>query len=454
MAKTIRLNAFDMNCIAHQSPGLWTHPRDRADRYNTLEYWTDLARTLERGKFDALFLADVLGIYDVYQGSPRTALEQAVQVPVNDPLMVIPAMAVVTEHLGFGVTCALSYELPYPFARRMSTLDHLTKGRVGWNVVTGYLNSAALAMGMTEQHDHDTRYEIAEEYMQAVYKLWEGSWEDDAVLRDRAGRRFADASKIHRIKHAGKYFQMEAIHLCEPSPQRTPVLYQAGASTRGRQFAAEHAECVFINGPSRRVIAPIVADIRRRAEVVGRNPAEIQIFTMMTVVPGRTRAEAEEKLAEYREHVSEEGALALMSGWTGVDFSRLPLDEIVRFEQNKAMTSALEAFTIADPDREWTVREIAKHAAIGGRGPVVVGSAQDVADEMQAWVAETDIDGFNLAYAVTPETFEDVVDLVVPELQARGVYKREYAPGTLREKLYGAGRARLPAEHPAAAFRV
>ncbi|HST74891.1 MAG TPA: LLM class flavin-dependent oxidoreductase [Acetobacteraceae bacterium] len=454
MAKTIRFNAFDMNCIAHQSPGLWTHPRDRADSYNTLEYWTDLARTLERGKFDALFLADVLGIYDVYQGSPRTALEQAVQVPVNDPLMVIPAMAVVTQHLGFGVTCALSYELPYPFARRMSTLDHLTKGRVGWNIVTGYLNSAALAMGMTEQHDHDTRYEIAEEYMQAVYKLWEGSWEDDAVLRDRAGRRFANADKIHRIKHAGKYFQMEAIHLCEPSPQRTPVLYQAGASTRGRQFAAEHAECVFINGPSRRVIAPIVADIRRRAALLGRDPAEIQIFTMMTVIPGRTRAEAEEKLAEYREHVSEEGALALMSGWTGVDFSQLPLDEVVRFERNKAMTSALEAFTIADPDRAWTVREIAKHAAIGGRGPVVVGSAQEVADEMQAWVAETGIDGFNLAYAVTPETFEDVVDLVVPELQERGVYKREYAPGTLREKLYGSGRARLPSEHPAAAFRV
>jgi FMN-dependent oxidoreductase (nitrilotriacetate monooxygenase family) len=454
MAKTIRLNAFDMNCIAHQSPGLWTHPRDRADRYNTLEYWTDLARTLERGRFDALFLADVLGIYDVYQGSPRTALEQAVQVPVNDPLMVIPAMAVVTEHLGFGVTCALSYELPYPFARRMSTLDHLTKGRVGWNVVTGYLNSAALAMGMAEQHDHDTRYEIAEEYMQAVYKLWEGSWEDGAVLRDRAGRRFADAGKIHRIKHAGKYFQMEAIHLCEPSPQRTPVLYQAGASTRGRQFAAEHAECVFINGPTRRVIAPIVADIRRRAALLGRDPADIQIFTMMTIIPGRTHAEAEEKLADYREYVSEEGALALVSGWTGVDFSRLPLDEVVRFERNKAMTSALEAFTIADPDRAWTVREIAKHAAIGGRGPVVVGSAQEVADEMQAWVEKTDIDGFNLAYAVTPETFEDVVDLVVPELQARGVYKREYAPGTLREKLYGSGRARLPSEHPAARFRV
>jgi alkanesulfonate monooxygenase SsuD/methylene tetrahydromethanopterin reductase-like flavin-dependent oxidoreductase (luciferase family) len=168
MAKQIRLNAFDMNTVGHQSPGLWTHPRDRSDSYNTLDYWTSLARTLERGQFDAIFLADVLGIYDVYKATPRTALENAVQVPVNDPLMVIPAMAVVTEHLGFGVTCALSYEHPYPFARRMSTLDHLTRGRVGWNIVTGYLESAARGMGRSEQTGHDERYEIAEDYMTAV----------------------------------------------------------------------------------------------------------------------------------------------------------------------------------------------------------------------------------------------------------------------------------------------
>lgn len=454
MPKAIRLNAFDMNCVVHQSPGLWTHPRDRADTYNTLEYWTDLARTLERGKFDALFLADVLGIYDVYRGGPRTALEHAVQVPVNDPLMVIPAMALVTEHLGFGVTCALSYELPYPFARRMSTLDHLTRGRIGWNVVTGYLDSAARGMGMEAQHDHDTRYEIAEEYMEAVYKLWEGSWEDGAVQRDRAGRRFADPDRIHRIRHEGKYFKLDAIHLCEPSPQRTPLLFQAGASGRGRQFAATHAECVFINGPSKRVIAPIVADLRRRAAALGRDPAELTIYTMMTVITAASSSDAHAKLEDYRSYVSEEGALALMSGWTGIDFSRLALDEPIRFDNKGAMTSALEAFTIADPDRVWTVREIAKHAAIGGRGPIVVGSPQEVADEMQAWVEETDVDGFNLAYAVTPETFVDVVDLVVPELRRRGRHREDYAPGTLREKLRGAGHARLPVTHPAAAYRA
>ena len=246
---------------------------------------------------------------------------------------------------------------------------------------------------------------------------------------------------------------MDAIHLCEPSPQRTPVLYQAGASTRGRQFAAEHAECVFINGPSKKVIGGIVADIRRRAVEAGRKRDDIVIFTMMTVITGRTRAAAEAKYRDYLGYVSEDGALALMSGWTGVDFASLPRDEPVQFTAANAMVSALEAFTTADPDRTWTVSEIARHAAIGGRGPVIVGSYTDVADEFEAWVAETDVDGFNLAYALTPETFTDIVDLVVPELQTRGVYKRDYAPGTLREKLFGSGHARLPSSHPAARVR-
>jgi alkanesulfonate monooxygenase len=454
MPKQIRLNAFDMNCIGHQSPGLWTHPDDRSDSYNTLEYWTGLARILERGKFDALFLADVLGIYDVYQGSPRTALAHAVQVPVNDPLMVVPPMAMVTEHLGFGITCALSYELPYPFARRMSTLDHLTKGRIGWNIVTGYLDSAARGMGMAKQVAHDDRYDVAEDYMQATYKLWEASWEDAAVLRDRAGRRFADPDRIHRITHEGPHFRVDAIHLSEPSPQRTPVLFQAGASKRGRDFAARHAECVFINGPSKTVIGGIVADLRRRAAAAGRDPSDLVIFTMMTVITDTTPKAARDKYQDYLGYVSEEGALALMSGWTGVDFSKMAPDDVVRFtDKANAQTSALEAFTTADPGREWTVREIARHAAIGGRGPVVIGSAAEVAEELRSWVEETDIDGFNLAYALTPGTFADMADLVVPELQARGLFKHDYTPGTFREKLFGRG-PRLPANHPAAAVRI
>ena len=454
MLRQIRLNAFDMNCIGHQSPGLWTHPDDRADSYNTLQYWTDLARILERGKFDALFLADVLGVYDVYQGSPRTVLQHAVQVPVNDPLMVVPAMATVTEHLGFGITCALSYELPYPFARRMSTLDHLTNGRVAWNIVTGYLDSAARGMGLPKQVAHDDRYDLAEDYMQATYKLWEASWEDGAVLRDRNGRRFANPDKIHRILHEGPHFKVDAIHLCEPSPQRTPVLFQAGASKRGRDFAARHAECVFINGPSKTVIGNTVADLRRRAAAAGRDPHDLVIFTMLTIITDTTAKAAQDKYQDYLNYVSEEGALALMSGWTGLDFSQLAPDEVLRFDDRaNAQTSALEAFTTADPDRQWTVREIARHAAIGGRSPVLIGSAEQVAEELAAWVEQTDIDGFNLAYTLTPASFADIADLVVPELQSRSLFKHDYAPGTLREKLFGRG-PRLPPSHPAATVRI
>ena len=454
MPKAIRHNAFDMSCVVHQSPGLWTHPRDRSLGYNTLDYWVDLARIAERGLFDAVFIADVLGIYDVYRGGATTALEHAVQVPVNDPMMSISAMAAATEHLGFGVTCGISYEHPYPFARRMSTLDHLTRGRIGWNIVTGYLDSAARGMGEPGQTEHDTRYDMAEDYMEVVYKLWEGSWEDGAVLRDRTSRRFADATRIHRITHDGPYFRTDAVHLCEPSPQRTPVLYQAGSSGRGRTFAADHAECVFINGPTQSVIGRTVSALRGSAVDAGRDPAELLIFTMMTVITGRTGKEAHDKLAEYRAHVDEDGALTLMSGWTGLDFSKLDPDAPLQFQKTDAQISALQAFTTnADPGRVWTAREIARHACIGGRGPMLVGSAEEVADGLQDWVEKTGVDGFNLAYALAHESVADIADLVVPILQERGVFKRVYAPGTLREKLYGLGRARLGERHPAARYR-
>jgi alkanesulfonate monooxygenase len=351
------------------------------------------------------------------------------------------------------VTCTLSFEPPYPFARRMSTLDHLTRGRIGWNIVTGYLNSAAKGAGMDGQNAHDRRYDIADEYMEVVYKLWEGSWEDDAVVRDRSNRIFARPDKVHKIHHHGENYRVDAIHLCEPSPQRTPVLYQAGASNRGCEFAARHAECVFLLGPSKQVVAPRVADIRQRAARYGRNPAEILIFTLMTVIVGRTEAEAKAKFEEYRSHISHEGALTLFSGWTGIDFSRYSLDDPIRYLKNDAINSAVEAFTRADPNKTWTVREVAEFVGIGGMGPILVGSPEQIADEFESWIEATDLDGFNLAYAVTPETFADFVELVVPELQRRGIYKREYREGTLREKLYGPGRARLPESHPAAAYR-
>jgi FMN-dependent oxidoreductase (nitrilotriacetate monooxygenase family) len=453
MARQIRLNAFDMNCVGHQSPGLWTHPRDRSSSYSDLGYWTDLARTLERGLFDGIFLADVLGVYDVYGGTVDAALRASAQVPVNDPALLVPAMALVTEHLGFGLTATLSFEPPYQFARRMSTLDHLTRGRVGWNIVTGYLNSAARGTGADGQEAHDVRYDIAAEYMEVVYKLWEGSWEDGAVVRDRARPLYTQPDRVHRIVHRGDNYRVDAIHLSEPSPQRTPVLYQAGASSKGVAFAAGHAECVFIAAPSTQVVGPRVAELRRLAAAAGRDPGDILVFTLVTVVLGATDADAWEKFDEYRRYVSREGALALLSGWTGIDFAGYALDDPITYVESNAVQSLVEAVTQADPDRVWTVGELAEFAGVGGVGPVIVGSPATVADELERWVADADVDGFNLAYAVTPETFEDAVDLLVPELQRRGVYKTEYAPGTLREKLFRRG-ARLAHPHPAAGYRV
>ncbi|WP_133646128.1 LLM class flavin-dependent oxidoreductase [Paraburkholderia flava] len=453
MTRQIRLNAFDMNCVGHQSPGLWAHPRDTSWRYKHLDYWTSLAKLLERGKFDGLFIADVLGIYDVFQGSGDAAIRQAAQVPVNDPVLLVSAMANVTEHLGFGVTCSLSYEHPYPFARRMSTLDHLTGGRVGWNIVTSYLDSAARNIGLPSQANHDERYALADEYLDVCYKLWESSWEDDAVVRDVERRVFTEPSKVHPIDHHGTYFDVPGIHLCEPSPQRTPVLYQAGASKRGKDFAAQHAECIFIAAPSRTILKNFVADIRARVKSFGRDPHDVLIFNLHTVITGKTSADAHAKHADYRRYASDEGALALMSGWTGIDLSKYALDEPLRHIESNAVQSAVEALSSADPTRVWTVREIAKWGGIGGLGPLSVGDPQEIADELQSWVDETDVDGFNLAYALTHETFSDFVDLVVPELQRRGVYKTDYAPGTLREKLHGGG-ARLAEPHPGARYRA
>ncbi|WP_394550572.1 5,10-methylene tetrahydromethanopterin reductase [Pantoea sp. SGAir0180] len=450
--REIRLNAFDMNCVGHQSPGLWAHPRDRSCQYKDLEYWTDLAVLLERGKFDGLFIADVLGIYDVFNGNNDAALRSASQVPVNDPLALITPMAMVTQHLGFGLTASLSFEHPYPFARRMSTLDHLTKGRIGWNIVTSYLESGARNLGQATQTRHDARYDYADEYLQVVYKLLEGSWEDDAVIRDRERHIFSDPNKVHPINHQGTFFQVPGIHLCEPSPQRTPVLYQAGASSRGKAFAAQHAECVFVAAPSKVLLRKTVADIRRRAEEAGRDPRSILIFNMQTVIVGETDKLAQAKWQDYKRYVSHEGALALISGWTGIDFSHYQPDQVFKHLHTDAIQSVVESFSTADPQREWTVQNMADWVGIGGFGPLLVGSTETVADELQSWVEETDVDGFNLAYAVTHETFADVVNLLVPELQKRGVYKQDYQPGTLREKLFGLG-DRLTHPHPGASYR-
>ena len=450
------LNAFDMTCVGHQSPGCWSHPLDQSHRYKDLSYWTELAQILERGHFDTLFLADVLGTYDVYQGSRTAAVRQAAQVPVNDPVPSIAAMAAVTKRLGFAVTISLTYEQPYSFARRMSTLDHLTNGRVAWNIVTSYLQSAAVNLGLSTQISHDERYNLAEEFMEVCYKLWEGSWEDDAVVRDRRSRVFTHPDRIHDINHSGKYYKVPGVHLCEPSPQRTPVLFQAGASSKGQRFAARHAEGMFVIGLNPKGLRRLVDGIRQQAADEGRDPCSVKIFSLITPVVAETDEAAQAKFAEYQKYASLEGALALYGGWTGVDLSTVdPAAPLVHVE-NDSLRSVGEMLTKGDPGKVWTAAEVAKFIGVGGMGPVVVGSPTTVADQLEYWMREADVDGFNFAYAVTPGTFVDFVDLVVPELRRRGLVPREeddqQEGQTLRERL-GQGSALLRADHPGSQYR-
>ncbi|KAH9826536.1 putative xenobiotic compound monooxygenase, DszA family [Teratosphaeria destructans] len=458
--KSLILNAFIESCSGHQSPGLWRHPEDRSSEFNNVEHWVNLAKLLESAKFHGIFIADVLGGYDVYQG-PRNldpAIRSAAQWPVNEPLAQVSAMAAATKSIGFGVTVATTYEQPYHLARRLSTVDHLSKGRFGWNIVTGYLDSAARNLINAEQPQHDNRYEVAEEYMQVMYKLFQSSWRDDAVVLDGKRGMYSDPDRIREINHVGKHYSVPGPHICQPSPQRTPLLLQAGTSKSGKLFAAQHAEAVFVAGHSPSVVAANIADIRSiAAKQFGRNPNNIKFLAMFCPIIGRTEAEAKAKYDDYIQYGSFEGALALFGGWTGIDLEPYSDDQELRHVESNAIRSAVEAWSKAIPGvSKWTKHTVARHLMIGGLGATVVGTPEQVADEMQRWVDEADVDGFNMPYAVFPSSFEDIVELLVPELRARGMFWEDYAVpgGTYRENFYGRKGQKQPLEeHVASSYR-
>lgn len=445
----IHLNLFTMNSVEHVTPGLWKHPGDQSHRYTDLEYWMEIARLAERGTFDAIFLADVLGIYDVYEDSRDTAIEHAIQTPANDPLSVIPAMAAVTDHLGFASTHSTTYVHPYKLARKLSTLDHLTDGRIAFNIVTSYLESAAENLGLDERMDHDTRYDRAEEFMEVCYRLWEDSWEDDAVVRDADNAVYSEPEKVHAIDYEGEYFDVPGPHSCEPSPQRTPVLYQAGSSDRGREFAAQNAEAVFVSQPTEEGVRSYMDDMRERAADHGRDPDELRFFPGIVAIVGETEALAQEKYESYVENVSYEGTLALLGGFMDMDLSELDPDQKIEHIETEAIQGAVNAFTKSDPDKEWTMEEVAEFSGLGSTSPIVVGTPEQVADELQYWFEEVGVDGFNLKEIVRPDTLRDFVELVVPVLRERGLLREEYEGETLRENMLGAGNDKIAADHPA-----
>ncbi|EME83560.1 uncharacterized protein MYCFIDRAFT_203677 [Pseudocercospora fijiensis CIRAD86] len=420
------------NVFRHQSPGLWRHPSDKSSNFNTLSHWTSLAQLLERGNFQGIFIADVLGAYDVY-GGPRNlapAIRSGAQWPVTRT---------------------------FEYTRRLSTVDHLTNGRVGWNIVTGYLDSAARNLSNGDQKGHDERYEIAEEFVEVVYKLWNSSWRSDAVKleREKAGV-YTDPTLVREIGHEGKFFNVPGPHFCAPSPQRTPVIMQAGTSRAGRKFAARHAEVIFVSAHSPGSVVDSVKGIRAEAERRGRDSRNLKVLAKFCPVLGRTQEEAEAKYRDYMQYGSYEGALALFGGWTGVDMAPYGDDEELRYVESNAIRSSIEGLLKTAPDvngGKWTKKTLAEHIMVGGYGATCVGTPEKVADEMERWVRDGDVDGFNIAYALMPQTFEDVIELLIPELRKRGLFWDGYCVpgGTYRENLYGTAGQREPLpDHPAA----
>jgi FMN-dependent oxidoreductase (nitrilotriacetate monooxygenase family) len=428
-----------------QFEGLWRHPEDRTSSgYRSLDYWIAIARKLETACIDALFFADIHGVYDVYRGSWRPALEHAVQTPSIDPVLVIAALAAATEGLGFSVTYSTTYHVPYECARLFSSLDHLTNGRIGWNIVTSYLRSAS-ANGLGDYLSHDERYNRADEYIEVCRALWERSWEPGAIVRDAAADVFTDSARIHEIGHQGHWFSVRGPHQCEPSPQRTPVLYQAGASQRGSAFAAKHAEVIFATLPDAQTGADYVRAVHREAEKCNRDPRQIKMLQSAFVLTASTRRDVRTKIDQFCALTSPEGEIAKFCGWMGFDLAAYPDTTPIQEIAIEASQSIRDFLKRHDSTREWTVGDIRTIAQLSRRPHRrtgwLLGIPQQIADQMEEYCAQTGVDGFMLIPCPPFSGIDDICDLVVPELQRRGKFRRKYGPRgeTLRERYFGSG---------------
>jgi FMN-dependent oxidoreductase (nitrilotriacetate monooxygenase family) len=450
--KVLSFNLLDMQTVGHNNYGLWRHPRNRK-RHNELKYWTDFAQSCERALLDTLFFADVLGVAAGYGGNNNVALREGMHVPLNDPLMALSAMAAVTTHLGFAATVSTTYEAPFAHARRMSTLDHLTGGRIGWNVVTSYLPNANENFGVApDLYTHDERYERAEEFMAVCYKLWEGSWADDAMVRDADRNMVSDPAKVRRIDHDGRYFQVAGPHLVEPSPQRTPVILQAGSSGRGKDFAAKHAEVVFIGGRSADAYRKNARDVRASVVAQGRAAGDVKILAEMGLIVAATQAEAEAKLADFQALSSPDGYLSHHFG-SGADL--LKHDRSKTIEEITAEGGPGSVFlSHYNYPPGTTVGAVLDQATRldSSRALFAWGTPERVADKIEEWADTLDIDGFLMRQMISPVSVDEFADLLVPELQRRGRYRERYEATSLRENMFGTPTARVRPTHPAAAF--
>lgn len=429
-----QLLGFIQHGVNSHATGMWRHDQDKVNwDWRTPAYWEHMARTMERGFFTGAFIADELAPYNNYEGSSDATVKYAVQFPTHEPSTLVPIMARATRHLGIGVTLSTAFEHPYSLVRRLSSLDHLSEGRVAWNVVSSYSKSEWDAYG-ADMSQREDRYEKMQEYLELCYKYWD-AWEPGAIIADKASGVYADPSKIKEVIHQGRYFSSRARPFVSPSPQGRPVLWQAGSSDRGRDFAAEHAEAIFAVHPNVKRMREYHDDMREREGKFGRSGKGIKLIYGLQTVVGRTRSEAEDKYEQLKANIPLEGALAWISGHFGPDFSKYSLDDIVQDIAIPGIQGLFESIIYAKGGAPVTVREAALIYAMGMGMPVAVGTATDIADQIEHYMDDGGADGFMLAATYTPGCFEEFADLVSPELQRRGRLRERYSSTTLRGNL-------------------
>ena len=426
--KQLRLGAFMRPVSIHTAA--WRYPGAWPDANFNFAHLKRLTQTLERGKFDAFFMADHLAVMNM----PMAALKRSATVTSFDPLTLLPALAAVTEHIGLIATASTTYNEPYHVARKFASLDHISGGRAGWNLVTTSNPDAALNFGMDEQMEHAERYARAREFFDVVTGLWD-SWADDAFIRDVESGIYFDPDRLHVLNHKGKYLKVKGpLNIARPI-QGWPVMVQAGASDDGRQLAAETAEMEFAAGGPIEAGRAFYADVKGRAARVGRNPDHIKILPGAFTIIGSSLDEAKEKRARLDSLVSYESGIAALSIAVGQDARKFdpdgPLPEIPETNQSKSGRERVIALARRE---NLTVRQIA--GRLGGYGGLaMMGTPRMIADQMQEWLETRGSDGFTVQFPYLPGGLDDFCDRVVPELQRRGIFRTEYEGKTLRENL-------------------
>ncbi|HEX8969260.1 MAG TPA: LLM class flavin-dependent oxidoreductase [Chloroflexota bacterium] len=417
-------------------PASWRHPESRTD-FLSPDYYREIARILEHGKFHLAFFDDRLAMPDRYGNDHVHAVEHGIRCVKMDPIVVLMTMGMATTRLGLGATCSTTYYEPFHVARLFATIDLMTEGRAAWNVVTSLNDGEALNMGRSGVLEHDLRYDRADEFMQVVLGHWD-SWADDALIVDKASGRFADGAKVHRLDHAGAFFQSRGPFTVPRSAQGHPVIIQAGQSGRGQRFAGRWGEIIFSTAPSLALGKRTYAGLKAEAAAAGRDPDAMLVCNLVTPVCAESRAAAEDRMALIEQLPLEIDQLSLLSEALNFDFATRALDEPLS-DADLASFSGLH--TIRDRvlalsgKKNPTVREFMQLSHRGRPDDAIVGGPVEVADALEEMFAERVCDGFVIAATHVPGGYADFVRYVVPELQRRGVYHAEYVGSTLRDNL-------------------